>query len=325
MRARGIKRHWFAAGLLVAAIAWHAFSSPFGHTLIAEAAIFAIFAMSLDLLGGYAGMISFGHAGFLGIGAYAFAYFSVILGWQPSVALLIAVLIGAAAAAFIGIFVIRTSGVFFIMVTLSLSMMFYAWAFRNPTFKGSNGMGEIPRLDLSLIGLDAGDPAVFSAFAIVICGVVWGALEFLVHSPLGYTLIAIRQNAGRMRSLGCPVFRYQLVAFVVSGSIATFAGVLTAQHTAFISPEIANWLVSGDVLIAVIIGGLGTLVGPILGSAILVVLRDTLSSFVHYWYFCLGLVFIFCALFAPAGICGRLLRPQAIEPENPGSEAMTRR
>lgn len=325
MRARGIKRHWFAAGLLVAAIAWHTFSSPFGHTLIAEAAIFAIFAMSLDLLGGYAGMISFGHAGFLGIGAYAFAYFSVILGWQPSVALLIAVLIGAAAAVFIGIFVIRTSGVFFIMVTLSLSMMFYAWAFRSPTFKGSNGMGEIPRLDLSLIGLDAGDPAVFSAFAIVICGVVWGALEFLVHSPLGYTLIAIRQNAGRMRSLGCPVFRYQLIAFVVSGSIATFAGVLTAQHTAFISPEIANWLVSGDVLIAVIIGGLGTLVGPILGSAILVVLRDTLSSFVHYWYFCLGLVFISCALFAPAGICGRLLRPQVSEPENPGSEAMTRR
>lgn len=325
MKWRGATRPGLAAVLLIAAIACHAFSSSFGHTLIAEAAIFAIFAMSLDLLGGYAGMISFGHAGFLGLGAYAFAYFAVILKWHPALALAISILIGAVMATIVGIFIIRTSGVFFIMVTLSLSMMFYSWAFRDPTFQGANGMGGIPRVDLSLIGLDASDPAVFSGVVIVICLLVWSALEFFVHSPLGFTLIAIRQNAGRMRALGCPVFRYQLVAFVVSGSIATFAGVLTAQHTAFISPEIANWLVSGDVLIAVIIGGLGTLVGPILGSAILVVLRDALSSFVHYWYFCLGLVFISCALFAPTGICGRLLRPTASKPEKPGSEAMTRR
>jgi branched-chain amino acid transport system permease protein len=104
------------------------------------------------------------------------------------------------------------------------------------------------------------------------------------------------------------VYRYHLAAFVLSGTIAALAGVLTAQHVMFISPEMANWLVSGDVLIAVIIGGMGTLIGPVLGSAILVVLRDTLSSHVHYWYFCLGLVFIFTALFTPQGICGLLLR-----------------
>ena len=310
MRHR-LARHQIAFGLFAAAVVWHGFSTPFGHTLIAETAIFAVFAISLDLLGGYAGMVSFGHAGFLGVGAYAYTYFAVILGWPPGAAFALALALGAATAVIVGLFVVRTAGVFFIMVTLSLSMMFHAWAFRNPTFKGANGMGGIPRLDLSAIGLDTGNAAVFSALAIAVCALVWAAMEFLVATPFGRTLAAIRQNQSRMRALGCPVFRYHLAAFVLSGAIAALAGVLTAQHAMFVSPEMANWLVSGDVLIAVIIGGIGTLVGPILGSAILVVLRDSLSSLVHYWYFCLGLVFIFSALFAPRGICGLLLRPAA--------------
>jgi len=307
MFRRRITPRTAALVLFAAALLWHAFSTPFGHTLIAEAAIFAVFAMSLDLLGGYAGMVSFGHAGFLGVGAYAFTYFAVILGWPPYAAFALAIVLGAATAAIVGVFVVRTAGVFFIMVTLSISMMFHAWAFRNPTFKGANGMGGIPRLDLSALGLDTNNPAVFSALAIAICAAVWIALEFLVATPFGRTLSAIRQNQSRMRALGCPVFRYHLAAFVLSGTVAALAGVLTAQHAMFISPEIADWLISGDVLIAVIIGGMGTLVGPILGSAILVVLRDTLSSVVQYWFFCLGLVFIFFALFAPRGICGLFL------------------
>ena len=142
-----LARPHLALGVLAAALLWHGLSSTFGHTLIAEAAIFAVFALSLDLLGGYAGMVSFGHAGFLGVGAYAYAYFAVILGWPPSAAFALAILIGALTAAIVGMFIVRTSGVFFIIVTLSLSMMFYAWAFRNPTFKGANGMGDIPRFD----------------------------------------------------------------------------------------------------------------------------------------------------------------------------------
>lgn len=303
-----LSRRQIAFGLFAAAVLWHGFSTPFGHTLIAETAIFAVFAISLDLLGGYAGMVSFGHAGFLGVGAYAYTYFAVILGWPPGAAFALALALGAATAAIVGLFVVRITGVFFIMVTLSLSMVFHAWAFRNPTFQGANGMGGIPRLDLSALGLDTGNPAVFSAVAIAVCVLVWSAMEFLVATPFGRTLAAIRQNPSRMRALGCPVFRYHLAAFSLSGTMAALAGVLTAQHTMFISPEMTNWLISGDVLIAVIIGGMGTLVGPILGSGILIVLRDSLSSFVHYWYFCLGLVFIFTALFAPRGICGLLLR-----------------
>lgn len=297
-----------AAFLALAALAAQLFAGAFGHDQLAEIAIFAIFAMSLDLLGGYAGLISFGHAGFLGVGAYGFAYFTVLRGWPSSLATVGAILLGIAVALLVGMFVVRIAGVFFIMVTLAVSMMFYSWAFRNPTFHGSDGMGGIPRLDLSAVGLQLDDPATFSAFVVICCAVVWALLELLAASPFGCTIVAIRQNPGRMRALGCPVYRYRLAVFTVSGAIAAFAGSLSAQHAAFISPDIADWLVSGDVLIAVIIGGIGTLVGPILGAAVLLVVKDILSSHVFYWYSCLGTIFILVALFAPAGICGWLQR-----------------
>jgi branched-chain amino acid transport system permease protein len=294
--------------LALAALATQLFAGAFGHDQLAEIGIFAIFAMSLDLLGGYAGLISFGHAGFLGVGAYAFAYFTVVRAWPSSLATVGAILLGVAVALLVGMLVVRIAGVFFIMVTLAVSMMFYSWAFRDPTFHASDGMGGIPRPDLSAIGLQLDDPATFSAFVIVCCTVVWALLELLVASPFGRTIVAIRQNPSRMRALGCPVYRYRLAVFTVSGAIAAFAGCLSAQHAAFISPDIADWLVSGDVLIAVIIGGIGTLVGPILGAAVLLVVKDLLSSHVFYWYSCVGMIFILVALFAPAGICGWLQR-----------------
>jgi branched-chain amino acid transport system permease protein len=299
------------SALVIGAIALvgQVLANPFGHELIAEAAIFAIFAMSLDLLA-VSGLISFGHAGFLGIGAYAYGGLTVLLGWPPGPAVVAAVLVGAAIAAVVGLFVLRTSGVFFIMVTLAVSLMFYAWAFRNPTFNGADGMGGIARLQLSALGIDLDDPAAFSGLTIMLCAAVWIGLEIVLGSPFGRTLSAIRQNPNRVRALGGRVFGCRLAAYVVSGAIAAFAGTLTAQHANFISPDIGNWFVSGDALIAIVIGGIGTLTGPLLGATLLVVLKEVLSSHVGHWMLWLGMVFIGVAMFMPKGIIGALMQWQ---------------
>jgi len=194
----------------VALVAYFAVGA-FGHDMMAEIAIFAVFAMSLDLLA-LCGLVSFGHAGFLGVGAYAYGGLTVLMGWPPSAAMATAVLIGAAVAAITGFFVLRTTGVFFIMVTLALSLMFYAWAFRNPTFNGADGMSGVPRLDLSAVGIDSNSPATFAVMMVIVCIGIWAGLEVLLDAPFGRMLSAIRQNAMRVGALGGNVVSYRLAA-----------------------------------------------------------------------------------------------------------------
>jgi branched-chain amino acid transport system permease protein len=299
-------RRALAAVLVLVALSGYLLVGAFGHDVMAEIAIFAVFAMSLDLLA-LCGLVSFGHAGFLGVGAYAYGGLTVLLGWPPWAAMVSAVLIGAVVAAITGFFVLRTTGVFFIMVTLALSLMFYAWAFRNPGFNGADGMSGVPRLDLSAVGIDANSPEAFAIMMVAVCIVVWSGLEVLLDSPFGRMLSAIRQNAMRVAALGGNVFNYRLAAYMGAGAIAALAGALSAQHANFISPDIGNWFVSGDVLIAVVIGGIGTVVGPVVGATVFIMLRHTLSSLVGYWYLCLGLVFIGVALFMPNGIVGAVV------------------
>ena len=304
--SRASVRRSIGAALLVAALIANALAGFFTQELIAEAAILAVFALSLDLLA-TCGLVSFGHAGLLGVGAYVFAGLTVKILGSPAIAIVAAVAGGALAAAIVGIFIVRTSGAYFIMVTLAVAEMLYAWAFRSRIFNGADGMGGIPRLDLSALGIDLGSPSVFALFNIGICALVWLLLELVLASPYGRTLDAIRQNAGRVAALGGDVFRYRLSALAASGAIAALAGALKVQHTNFISPDMVSWLVSGDVMIAVVIGGIGTLVGGMLGSALLVLLKDVLSSNIGHWYLFLGAIFIAVSLAMPQGIIGWLL------------------
>src|SRR5262249_3378896 len=177
----------------------------------------------------------------------------------------------------------------------------------SPTFGGANGMGGVPRLDLSAIGIDFNDPGVFARAMIVLCIVIWLLLELVVSSPFGRTLAAIRQNPRRVAALGGRVFPYRLPAFTASGTIAALAGALKVQHINFISPDLVSWFVSGDVLIAVVIGGVGTLVGGPLGAALLVLLKELLSSTFGHWYLFLGAIFACVALLMPKGLVGNLL------------------
>ena len=304
--SRASIRRSIGAGLLLVGLLANMLAGFFTQELIAEAAILAIFALSLDLLA-TCGLVSFGHAGLLGVGAYVFAGLTVKLGGSPLLAVAAGVVAGAAAAGLAGFFVVRTTGAFFIMVTLAVAEMLYAWAFRAKTFGGADGMGGIPRLDLSSIGIDLGAPATFALFTLVVCAAVWLLLELVLASPYGRTLDAIRQNAGRVAALGGRVFRYRLTALMGSGAIAALAGTLKVQHTNFISPDMVSWVVSGDVLIAATIGGLGTLVGGMLGAALLVLLKDVLSSAFGHWYLFLGAIFIGVSLLMPQGIIGAVL------------------
>lgn len=307
------------AGLLTCIAVIALFTSGyFGKELIAEIAILAILVMSLDLLVGITGMVSLGHAGFLSLGAYATAGATVLWGWPPIAALALSVAAAALIAVSVGFFVIRLSGVFFIMITLAIGQMFYAYFFKARAFGGDDGMAGIPRFDLYVLGLDSGDPVVFAALLLVIAALVYLALLLLTRSPFGMMLAAIHQNEVRMSSLGCPVQRYKLAAFGTAGAIAGLAGSLMAQHTGFVSPHLAFWTRSGEALIIVIIGGSGSLVGAAAGAALFVLLRDQLSDssfweilalpgeMARHWKLVLGLFFITVVLLSKDGLYGRL-------------------
>lgn len=306
MANRTLVRRLIGVVLILAALIGYAFASFFAQELIAEAAILAIFALSLDLLA-TVGLISFGHAGLLGVGCYVFAGMTVLVGGSPNLAFPAAILAGTIVAFLVGLLAVRTTGAFFIMVTLAAAEMLYSWGFRSRTFNGADGMGGIPRLDLSAIGIDLNNPGTFCLTVIALCIAVWLILELVVSSPFGRTLAAIRQNPNRVAALGGRVFYYRLAAFTASGAIAALAGALKVQHINFISPDLVSWFVSGDVLIAVVIGGIGTLVGGPLGAALLVLLKEFLSSTFGHWYLFLGVIFACVALLMPRGIVGYLL------------------
>ncbi len=281
-------------------------AGTFAQELFAEAAILAVFALSLDLLA-RSGLVSFGHAGFLGLGAYTFGGLAVLQNWPPSLAIAAALAGGIISGLIIGCFAVRTSGAFFIMVTLAVAEMFFSWVFRSPLFNGADGMGGVPRLDMRSVGLDLNNPRNFATFCILICICVWMFAEYIIITPFGRTLDAIRQNANRVSAVGGRVFSYRLAAFALSGAIGALSGALKAQHTNFLSPDLATWVVSGDVLIAVVIGGMGTFVGGIIGSGLLVYLKEVLSSNFGHWYLFLGGIFIGVALILPRGIVGSVL------------------
>ncbi len=326
MASRVFVRRSIGVILIVVALVSQSFAGFFAQELIAEAAILAIFALSLDLLA-TCGLVSFGHAGLLGVGCYVFAGLTVLAGGSPNVALPVAVVTGAVVAFLVGLFAVRTTGAFFIMVTLAAAEMLYAWGFRSRMFNGADGMGGVPRLDLTAIGIELNNPGTFALTMIAICVVIWLLLELVVSSPFGRTLAAIRQNANRVSALGGRVFLYRLAAFTASGAIAALAGAFKVQHINFISPDLVSWFVSGDVLIAVVIGGIGTLVGGPLGAALLVLLKDILSSTFGHWYLFLGAIFACVALLMPRGIVGYLLdltdhlRTRAAVPAAGGTEA----
>ncbi|GAB5471234.1 MAG: branched-chain amino acid ABC transporter permease [Rhodospirillales bacterium] len=278
----------------------------FGYEIIAEIAVFAILAMALDLLAGYGGLVSLAQGALFGVGAYAFAYSAATLGISTPLAMLLAVIVSGLVALVIGALASGVTGIFFIMITLAIGEMAHEFFFKSPLFGGDDGFFGIPRLDLSALGIDLQDPASFTLLLLALVLLVFLGLRWLVASPYGVTLIGLHENSHRLRALGLPVRLYKTTAFALAGAISGFAGCLIAQHTSFISPQLLHWTTSGEILVMLIVGGLGTLIGPLVGVTLVVLLKHQLGDYTDYWQFWLGLVLIAVVLSGRNGVVGAL-------------------
>lgn len=298
----------------------------FWVSIAVQALIFAIFAMSIDLLLGYGGMPSFGHAAFYGAGALICA--KIALG-SPNMGLfpLLGVSVGAAGllAVPLGALSLRVRGVYFLMLTLAFGQVLWGYTYQAPRefLGGSDGLIGVSRpsldvletIDQQLWQLAGVSPRVaavrhFYNLTLLAAVLVLALLALLVRSPFGRTLVGIRENEHRMRALGCPTFRYRLSAFVVAGAFAGLAGALATLFNGFANSSSLYWTNSGLVLIAAIVGGVGTLVGPALGAFIVLIVQDALSSYSQRWPLLLGAIFVAFVLFLPNGLVslGRAMR-----------------
>jgi branched-chain amino acid transport system permease protein len=294
-----------AAGLLLLAAVppiASLFNQPFYLDLLRRIMIFAIAAASLNLILGYGGMISFGHAAYLGVGGYAvgvLAHYGVYDGFlQWSLA------IGASAlvALVIGAVSIRTSGVYFIMITLAFTQMLYYLGISIEEFGGDDGMRLAVRSRFP--GLDLGDANTFYYLVLAVLVLVLLLGHRLVNSRFGLVIRAAKSNEARTRAVGVSPYPYRLAAFVIAGAVCGLAGALLVNHTAYLTPEFMNWTRSGELMFMVILGGMGSLAGPVLGAFALLVLEDLLSGWTQHWQLILGALLVLSVLFFRRGLAG---------------------
>jgi branched-chain amino acid transport system permease protein len=278
-------------------------NQPFYVDLFRRMMIFAIAAVSLDLILGFGGMVSFGHAAYLGIGAYAVgipAFHGVENGF---VQWSLAVAASAVTALVIGAISLRTSGVSFIMITLAFAQMLYYLGISLETYGGDNGMRLAARSRFAGL-VDLGDPTAFYyvVLALLLLFLVLGGR--LVDSRFGMVIRAARSNEARSRAIGFSPFRYKLAAFAMAGGVGGLAGALLANHTEYLTPEFMHWTRSGEIMFMVILGGMGTLIGPVIGAIVLLLLEDVLSALTAHWQIVLGPFLVLIVLFAKRGLFG---------------------
>jgi branched-chain amino acid transport system permease protein len=296
-----------AIGLVVilAMLIYPLLVSDYPRALIAEIYIFAIFAMSLDLLLGFTGLMSLGHAAFFGLGAYAVAILGTLFGIDAWLALAVGVVLAAAGAALIGFFCVRASGIPFLMLTLAFSQLVFSVALKwRDVTGGSDGLAIAEKPGFFGFDLANSLPMYFMTLAFLL-GSYW-ALRRLLNAPLGHAFVGIRENEPRMLAIGYPTRAYKLLAFTIAGAFAGLAGGLYAIFNSFISPDAVYWTASGDILIMTMLGGAGTLIGPAIGAGIFLLMKNVVSSYSEHWLAIIGGVFICCVLFFPGGIWGTL-------------------
>src|SRR5208282_581963 len=284
--------------------------------------ILAIAASSLNLILGYGGMVSLGHAAFIGIAAYVVA----ILNWHVSngepllswpiviegsanayVVAPVAIAVSALSALIIGFISLRTTGLYFIMITLAFAQMLYYLFIAFQKYGGEDGTQLLERLTLGSVSLNDRILLYYIALGILLSILIF--IDRIVQSRFGMVLQGCRQNERRLEAVGYPTFRYKLVAFVIAGAIAGAAGTLLAVSQQFVSPADLAWPRSGELVIMLVLGGVGTLFGPVFGSAFYVVLQLVLDSWTTHWQIIFGPVFIFFVLFVKGGIVGLFKGP----------------
>jgi len=301
-------RSWLSVATLVllalVPVAAGALDQPFYMTLFMRIMIYALAALSLNLILGYGGMVSFGHALYLGIGAYAVGILTqlgVANGW---IHLGAALVVTIAVALFTGVISLRTTGIAFIMITLAFAQMFFFLGMSLKQFGGDEGMTIAQRSVFGLVDLEEKVVFYYLIFAIVLL-TLYGSRR-LIESRFGMVLRGTMENERRMKALGFPTLRYRLAAYVISACFCAVSGLLLANLTEFTSPDYMAWSRSGELIVMVVLGGIGTSIGPLVGAMALLLLEEFLSALTTHWMIVMGPIIVLIVLVAKRGIAGLL-------------------
>lgn len=297
---------------------------PFYVTLLSRMMIFALAAIGLNLILGFGGMVSFGHALYIGVGAYAVGILSFYGIGNGYAHVALALICGLVIAILVGLVCLRASGIGFIMITLAFAQMFYFLGVSFKQLGGDDGYGLAARSDFVIFDLSNNITLYYVIFSVLL--LVLLALWRLIEAPFGVALRGCKENERRMRAMGFSTSQIKLTAYVLSALICVLAGVLLANLTRFVSPSYMNWTTSGDVLLMVVLGGLGTLLGPVYGAIAWLALEEILSSFDlglpgnadafirDHWAIILGALVIAVSLYLKGGIYGYLARDRKAAP-----------
>ena len=266
---------------------------------------FALFACAFNLLIGFGGLLSFGHAMFLGTAGYVSAHAAKVWGWNPELAILFATACSALLALVIGSLAIRRQGIYFAMITLAFSQMMFFFYLQTPFTGGEDGIQSVPRG--KLFGFyDLAENTNMYIFVLVIFLIGFALIWRVIHSPFGQILKAIRENQDRAISLGFDTDRYKLIAFIISGALAGTAGATKSLVFQLASLTDVHWNMSGEVVLMTLLGGLGTLFGPVVGAAIIITMQNYLAQFGSWVTIIQGVIFVICVLAFRRGIVGEI-------------------
>lgn len=289
-------------GLVAFPLIAPALDLTFYVSFVRRVLIFALAASSLNLILGYGGMVALGHAAFFGAGAYVVAMLSVEGVSNALIAWPVAIGVTALLALLVGIVSLRTRGVYFIMITLAFAQMVYYIFISLRKYGGEDGVNLSAHSKLPWI--DLAQDSVFYYFVLVVVLLSIWLINRLVQSKFGQALQGIRENESRMEALGYPVFRIKLLAFVIAAAFAALAGVLLANHNLFVSPSLMHWTESANLIIMVIVGGMGLRYGGLVGAAVMLTLEEFLRLYTDYWHMPLGVLLLVIVLLAPRGVSG---------------------
>jgi branched-chain amino acid transport system permease protein len=296
----------------LAALPLAPFMSKYYLLLAFDALLFGAVAMSLDLLMGYTGLVSFGHAAFFGLGAYSTAVLLERGVRSVWLCLAFAVIVVGLYALVVAYFATTRRGIYFALLTLIFAEVVYTFFRYTQAFGGSDGIQGLPAPEI-VPGVAIDTPLQIYYVVVVYLALAYVACRVLVGSHFGRVLVAIRENEGRARFLGYRVQRYKMGVCVISALLTGLAGALYPGRAAYATPDLMHWSISGEFLIMVMIGGIGTLVGPIIGGAFFIVLQEKVSSYVQWYFIVIGLVLILIVLFMPKGLLGlrQAFRPRS--------------
>lgn len=300
------RRELLLLAILALAVVLPPFLGIYYTRFATQIAIYGMAALSVDLLLGYTGLITFGQAGIFGVGAYATGMLIVSGFTNAFVAWPLAILVSMAVAGAIGALSLRTRGFQFIMVTLAFAQMLYYFAQSLRSWGGDDGFSTRRRNDLGFLSLE--DHTTFYYVVLILLVIVFALTYRLVRSEFGMVIRGIRDNERRTAAVGFPPSPYKLVVFVIAGGIAGLAGALMANHAKFVSPAVLSWQLSGELLAMVILGSSNSLIGPIIGAAFFLAFRDVLSDYTEHWMLYFGPLLVARVLLMRDGIWGMLVR-----------------